>query len=291
MHIRRLAIVMGAVAGSLATAIGLAQATTSQASRSPSAPPPSSPSLEPEAPLQLPKMTVNGARLADYPPIPTADLSGGGLAPTEPPVSLFFPGSAYADAIPVGFATVCVGLDETGNATDYLIVAYTEKYFGDALLRNAKDTKYSPLRFKGVVVPSRFNFGYEFRPEFSIPMSSFDAIKHRQLQIHGGRPDFKYQPVTEDALDDRLEYLRQAVPYYPDGFTPSGEKGDWVVVSLYVDEQGQVRVPNVDSASSPLLVRNALRAVHYWRFKPPTVKGKPALVYAAFAVRFIRAKD
>lgn len=206
-------------------------------------------------------------------------------------MSIFFPGSAYAAGISKGFATVCVELDDKGNATDYLLVAYTEKYFGEALLRNAKDTKYSPLLFKGVAVPSRFNFGYEFRPEFTVTMSSFDAIEHRQLEIHGGRPDFKYQPVTEEALDNRLEYLRQAVPYFPDGYTPTGGKPDWVMVTLYVDEQGQVRVPNVDSASFPLLIRNAIKAVHYWQFKPPTVKGKPVLVYAASAVNFTRVKD
>lgn len=86
-------------------------------------------------------------------------------------------------------------------------------------------------------------------------------------------------------------YVRQPVPYFPDGYEPTNGKGDWVMVSLYIDEQGQVRVPNVDSASSPLLVRNALRAVHYWQFKPPTVKGKPVLVFAAFALSFIRAKE
>jgi TonB family protein len=88
-------------------------------------------------------------------------------------------------------------------------------------------------------------------------------------------------------LDQRLEYVRQAVPYFPDGYTPAGGKADWVVVSLYVDEEGRVRVPRVDSASSPLLVPNALQAVHYWQFKPPTVNGRPALVYAAFAVSFV----
>ena len=244
-----------------------------------------------EAPVDLPTVTVNGARLADYPPIARADLKGGGIAEREPPVSLFFPGSAYAAGVPKGLATVCVGLDEKGNATDYLLVAYTEKYFGEALLRTAQDTKYDPLLFKGVAVQSRFNFGYVFKPDFTVPMSSFDAIERRQLQIQGGQPAFKYHPVTEAMLDERLEYLRQAVPHFPPGYTPTGDKADWVVVSLYIDEEGRVRVPRVDSASSPLLVRNALLAVQHWRFKPPTVQGKPALVYAAFAVSFVSAPE
>jgi len=242
-----------------------------------------------EETVQLPKMTVNSARFEDYPPISGKDLSGGGLAPSEPPVSLFFPGKAYSDAIPKGYATVCVELDEKGNATDYLLVAYTEKYFGEALLRNAKDTRYSPLIFKGVAVPSRFNFGYEFRPQFTVAMNSFNAMEHRLLEVAGGEPEFKYHPVTEATLDNRLEPLRQALPYFPDGYVPAGGKADSVMVTLYIDEQGHVRVPRVDSAVSPLLVKNALKAVHYWQFKPPTVKGQPALVYAAFAVNFVPA--
>jgi TonB family protein len=248
-------------------------------------------SVAAEAPLDLPTVTVNGARLADYPPIPRVDLKGGGIADSEPPVRLFYPGGAYAAGVSKGLATVCVGLDEQGNATDFLLVAYTEKYFGEALLRAAQDTKYAPLLFKGVAVPSRFNLGYVFKPDLTVPLNSFDAIERRQLQIQGGQPAFKFHPVTEAALDERLEAVRQAVPHFPAGYTPTGDKADWVVVSLYIDEEGRVRVPRVDSASSPLLVRNALLAVQHWRFKPPTVQGQPALVYAAFAVSFVPAPE
>ena len=245
--------------------------------------------VAPGPPVQLPKLTVTSARLADFPLIAKTDLGGGGLAPSEPPVNIFFPGSAYAAGIAKGFASVCVEVDEKGNAVDYLLVAYTEKYFGEALLRTAKDTRYAPLLFKGVPIPSRFNFGYEFRPEFSVGLNSFEAVERRQLAIRGGRPDLKFQPVIEEELDNRLEYVRQAVPYFPDGYTPTGGKADWVMVTLYVDEEGHVRMPNVESASSPLLVRNALTAVRYWQFKPPTAKGKPVIVYAAFAVNFLPA--
>jgi hypothetical protein len=278
----RLTLSLGFAAGLLLAGAGLAQ----DAARRPLQP---GDAAEAGDPVELPKMIVHSARLEDYPLIPKAALSGGGLAPSEPPVYLMFPGSAYGAGVSRGFATVCVELDEKGNAVDYLLIAYTEKYFGDALMRNARDTRYSPRLFKGVAVPARFNFGYEFRAEFALALSSFDAVEHRQQEIRGGRPDFKYYPVTEEALDNRLENLRAALPYFPDGYTPTGTKADWVMVTLYIDETGRVRVPQVESASSPLLVRNAFRAVHYWQFKPPTVQGRPVLVYAAFAVSFIPA--
>jgi len=264
---------------SLLTAATLAGTTAS----------PGSPATGVEAPLELSKITVNSARLSDFPPIPKTELSGGGLAPSEPPVRIFFPGKAYFDGIPRGYASVAVELDIKGRAVDYLLAAYTEKYFGDALLREAKDTKYSPLLFRGVAVPARFNFGYEFRQELTVPMSSFGAFRNRLLEVSGGQPAFKYQPVMKDDLDSPLEFLRQSVPVYPDGFSPTKGTPDSVMVSFFIDEEGRVRIPNVDSASSPLLVPNAIKAVHYWQFKPPVRKGKPVLVFAAFALSFIPA--
>ena len=252
---------------------------------------PDAPATGTEAPLQLSKVTVNGARLTDFPPIPKAELSGGGVAPSEPQVRIFYPGKAYSEGIPRGYASVAVELDVKGHAVDYLLAAYTEKYFGDALLREAKDTKYSPLVYKGVAVPSRFNFGYEFRQELTVPMSSFTAFRNRLLEVSGGQPPFKYQPVMKDDLDSPLEFLRQSVPVYPDGFTPAAGKPDSVMVSFFVDEEGRVRIPNVDSATSPLLIPNAIKAVRYWQFKPPLRKGKPALVFTAYALSFMRARE
>jgi hypothetical protein len=289
MNFPRLSFFVRIIAASLVVDKGFAEPSAGKAkvgSPTPLAASSSSPQNEPT--LDLPKVTVNSSRLEDFPLMPKTELKGGGLAPSEPPVHLFFPGRAYSDSITKGYATVCIELDEKGQAIDYLLVSYTEKYFGDALMRNAKDTKYSPLLYKGVAVPSRFNFGYEFRPELTVAMNSFAAGQHRLLEVGGGRPPFKFQPAIEEELDNRLEYVRQAVPYFPDGYTPTGEKSDWVMVTLYIDETGKVRAPNVESASSPLLIRNAIKAVHYWQFKPPTIKGKPVLVYAAFAVNFRR---
>ena len=183
---------------------------------------------------------------------------------------------------------MAVELDVNGHAVDYLLAAYTEKYFGDALLREAKDTMYSPLLFKGVAVPARFNFGYEFRQELTVAMSSFTAFRNRLLEVSGGRPVFKYQPVMKDDLDLPLEFIRQSVPVYPDGFILAVGKTDFVMVSFFIDEDGRVRIPNVDSASSPRLIPNAIKTVHYWQFKPPFRKGKPALVLAAYALSFIQ---
>lgn len=239
--------------------------------------------------VELPDMVVTSGRLGDYHLIDKEDISGGGLAPGEPPIQVMYPGKAYAEGIPVGVAKVCIGLDENGEVTDYLLAGYSERYFGEALLAAVKATKFRPYRFKGVAIPSRYEYSYRFVADVSVPLSGFDAIQRRELLIRGGRPEIKYLAVTEAALDRRLERVREAVPHFPKDYVPQGGTADSVMVSLYVDEEGRVRVPRVESAASPALVRNALLAVRYWRFKPPTVKGQPALVFVLYAVPFIPA--
>ena len=58
------------------------------------------------------------------------------------------------------------------------------------------------------------------------------------------------------------------------------------LVSFYVDEKGQVRLPNVESSLPPSFVVAAVAAVQQWAFKPPVAKGKPVLVYTMRALTF-----
>ena len=51
-----------------------------------------------------------------------------------------------------------------------------------------------------------------------------------------------------------------------------------------------MRLPNVESAESPLLIPNVIKAIKYWQFRPPTVKGRPVLVYSARALPFQAAE-
>jgi len=66
-----------------------------------------------------------------------------------------------------GLATVCIELDEKGNATDYCL-AYTESISARRCCAPPRH-EVCPAPVKGVAVPSRFNFGYEFTPDFSVP--------------------------------------------------------------------------------------------------------------------------
>jgi len=79
---------------------------------------------------------------------------------------------------------VCIELDEKGNATDYLLVAYTEKYFGRRCCA-PPGHEVCPAPVQGRRGAVALNFGYEFTPDFSVPMSSFDASSGGS-EIQGG---------------------------------------------------------------------------------------------------------
>lgn len=242
-----------------------------------------------EPPTLLPAVTVVGQLLKDYPMFPKKDVTAPGFSDSSPPLDLFYPGQAYNEGVTEGNATVGVMLDEKGHATDFLLLRYTRKYFGDALLAQAHQQDYAPRRIKGVAVPGRFNFGYRFVPTFVLPMNSFNAIQQRTEQIEGG-PRVVYEPHLERELDGgALESTTGAVALLPDGYAAPKGKAVKAFVSFYVDETGRVRLPNVESAASPALVPNALKAVAHWHFKPPTVKGQPVLVFTLWTVTFVPA--
>ena len=236
----------------------------------------------------LPPMNVVGQLLKDYPFFPTSEVTAPDFSPHAPPIDMNFPGQAYNDGVTEGIATVGVELDAAGHPGDFLLIRYTKRYFGDALLREARRQEYAPRQVQGTAVPGRFNFGTRFSPKIVLQMNSFNAIEERNQEIEGG-PRFIYEPHLEKELDgDGLVPVASTVAFIPDGYQPPPGKAVKAIVSFYVDETGRVRLPNVESAASPVLIPNAIKAVSHWSFEPPTVKGKPVLVFTLWSVSYIR---
>src|SRR5258708_1833527 len=98
-----------------------------------------------EAPIELPKMTVEGEKIEIFPRFPKVDIDPPGISVHEPPLELFFPGQAYANGISTGRAIVGVMLDESGNPIDYLLIAYTQEYFGLPLSSSITPTIARPV--------------------------------------------------------------------------------------------------------------------------------------------------
>jgi hypothetical protein len=244
--------------------------------------------------VQLPDMKVEALyRLEDFKFPAKSDLVPGDFARWNPPLNITFPNRAFFEGVPKGRASVGVMLDEKGQATDYLLIRYTQKYFGDSLLRNARHQKFAPRRLEGSAVPGVFIFTYEFLvpPELNT-INTMDAITRRMEKVNGG-PKLLYNAHREAELDGaQLDPLRVVVPELPAGFKapPGLYLPVRALVTFFVDEEGRVRLPNVESSLPPALVSPAIVALQQWTFKPPTIKGQPVLAQAMRALTF-RAAD
>ena len=75
-------------------------------------------------------------------------------------------------------------------------------------------------------------------------------------------------------------------PEYPKIERNSGEWGE-VLLHLVVDEHGAVRLPTVDTSSSPAFAASAVDTVKKWTFEPGKLGGRPVavLITVQFAFR------
>lgn len=225
-----------------------------------------------------------GVNPAGYPPFPEKEYQPAGLSPKEPEVVIDYPGGAITRGIAQGTAVVGILVDAEGNVADSVVINCTDLSFGAKLLDQVKVIKFQAAKFKGVAVPARYDLGYEFK-NFSTAVNPMDAARHRMEKATGTK--MAYKPVVEKELDHPLELTNAALPQLPEGFSATEQNPVKVFVTFYVDEDGHVRAPNVESASAPQLIPGAIAAVQQWSFKRPTTKGKPTLVFVGRAVRFV----
>jgi TonB family protein len=219
----------------------------------------------------------------DFPPFSHSEYEPAGLGPREPELQVDFPGGAASRSLATGSAVIAVLVDADGKAIDFQTMGYTDKAFATILLERAHALSYKPARLKGTAIPACYNLGYHFASQ-NVSMTAMDAARER---FNNSSSTLTYSPVGESKLDHPLEFTHYALPRVPANYPVTDAKAAKVVVSFYVDEQGEVHVPNVESAPSPALVFGAIKAVRRWAFKPPTVAGKPVLVYTGREVDFM----
>ncbi len=218
-----------------------------------------------------------------FPPFASGEYAAAGLAPHEPDVTVEYPGTAAMNGIPSGTATVTVLVDAAGKPQDFLVVGYSHPAFGTALREQLRTCHFQPARFRGTAVPGRYDYTYYFETSAAVLYASGAAA----VGAHPTDPVVIYKSVPETKIDGSLEFLTVAFPPLPEGFKAPDDKPVKVYVTFFIDETGHVRIPKVESASSPLLIPGAIAAIQQWTFKPPLVKGKPALVYTGRPVKFM----
>jgi len=235
--------------------------------------------------LQLPDMkSVGGFALKDFVFPEKSAIMPPAFSANDPFIKVQFPGRAVYDGVATGRATVGVMLDQAGKPVDFLLISYTKDYFGQALLEETRHREFTAKTVDHAAIPAAFVFTYLFEPPTGMTsISNFEAGSRRSETVQGG-PKLAYEAHREMDLDaGQLELKQLAVPVLPSRY---GTQPVRALVSFYVDEQGRVRLPNVESALVPELLVGAVRALQQWSFKPPTIKGQPVLVHAVRVLTF-----
>lgn len=79
--------------------------------------------------------------------------------------------------------------------------------------------------------------------------------------------------------------IEQVNPIYPDEAKERGIQGR-VVLSVVIDERGQVIRPKVLKSADPSLSVAAIEAVSQWRYESPVLDGQPVRVRWVITINF-----
>jgi TonB family protein len=197
-------------------------------------------------------------------------------------VPVVYPQETSQLGITSGEVGVAISVDETGKLTDYLVIAYSHPKFADRAVDALKRWKYEPARIAGEAhsATAELAFNFETRGPVLVNLNLTSYIEMLNAQL---RPTaYSYSACRLSQLDRIPTPTKVVQPGVPLAAKELTEKLV-VTVHFYIDEQGRVRLPAVDRASSQsaeAFAAEALAAVSQWQFEPPMSRGRPVLVSA-----------
>ncbi len=111
------------------------------------------------------------------------------------------------------------------------------------------------------------------------------------MEVKKKEPETTLQePVLESFLDSgKREYVRRAVPKYPDIYKKTGYEGK-VYIEVVVDRDGTIKNYRVLRSDDELFTEAAVQALQKFRYQPGTVNGHPVQFRIVELFRFLRSK-
>lgn len=207
--------------------------------------------------------------------VPSADYVPMKIIQTEPTI---YPHEAKDLGIASGEAQVALEVDEKGKLTDYLVTAYTYPAFAEAAVIAIKKWEYRPAYLHGEGRSARADLTFTFESQgmvlVDLTVSSF--VEQRNYELHPGA--YAFHVCTLRDLDRIPTPSKVVKPIYPREFAG---KAVTVTVQFYIDKDGRVRLPAVDSETGTehdSLCAAAVQAVTQWQFEPPVSRGHPVVV-------------
>jgi TonB family protein len=178
-----------------------------------------------------------------------------------------------------GTATVEFSRDGNGRILDVTVVETTQPEFGWALRAAIAASTYAPS-FDEAQAPMK---GLRTTTKFTL--KGKQGLLNEPSRKILARLKNKEAIPDETKLDQPLEAKTTAEPRLPADWAAGREAG-YAVIEAFVDEDGNVRLPSVESATKDEFGYAAAQAVSGWKYDPPRVGGKRALVRAKIRVEF-----
>lgn len=203
-------------------------------------------------------------------------------------VAPVFPRSLLAQGVTSGWARVVIDLDERGNLTDWLVVAYTRPEFGEAAMAAIRQWEFYPMVINGRPTGSQVSIGFEYEAR-GVVVDIHPGTDLSRM-VFGGNLERVYRPHSTKEIDRIPVPLVWVEPRYPAELGERGVRGS-ATVEFYIDETGAVRMPAIVQADFPELGALLVEAIRQWKFEPPTRRGQPVLVHARQTVTFGTKED
>jgi TonB family protein len=174
-----------------------------------------------------------------------------------------------------GQATLVISVDESGSIIDVFQESYSHPEFGRLAEKSLRTWIFQSAKLNGEPVVSIKPFIFNFddkRGVFSVGMQEAAASF---LKIDRSSESKRLYNV--DDLDNGLKPDVMGQPFFPEEFKGRSIDGNATVI-FYVDEEGKTRMPHLEDYSHPSFGKAALNTVDHWKFKVPTVKGRPVSI-------------
>jgi TonB family protein len=160
---------------------------------------------------------------------------------------------------------------KNGSVLEARVTKASHPEFGMATKAMYEAWVFEPAKRDGNPVASAikaFQRFSRFSDNLNIERTTFDLLKKKE----SSRP----QTFKLDELDAMPKALYRPLPVYPRKLKADGVK-DTVLIEFYVDETGNVLLPNPMQFENADLAWSAATALARWQFSPPTREGKPVI--------------
>lgn len=189
-----------------------------------------------------------------------------------------------------GLVRVAFSVDPEGRVEDCLAVMYTQPQFARASVAAVRHWRFAPSRYQGqpIGATSELTFDFQVQGTVVVSLNVSEVIAARLFAMTDGHQ--VYEPCSLRELDRIPIPIATPSPIYPAQLA-AADATRHVTVNFYIDEKGNVRLPNVDANADPRLGAVAIDAMRNWKFEPPTCKGRPVLVHATQQFNFHSQKQ